>query len=134
MQLQITAVKQGTKSLVVSAGDGDYFAKKDSGISGLLVGKTIDAEVEVSNYNGKVYKWIGLWKESAAPQVSPKTQVERTGAAPSPSAAAAPLWGNFVSNQVAHAIQAGLITDPSHLKVWAAAAKQAYMELSDVPF
>ncbi len=45
------------------------------------------------------------------------------------AAGAAPVWANFVSNQVAHAIAAGRIDDPEQIKVWAAAAKAAFMEL-----
>ena len=121
----VTDSKTG-KSLRVKAGEDWYGANKDSG---LTKGMTVEAEVSDGEYG----KWIDKWKPtngSAEPQVSPKTQVERTGAAPSPSVVSAPVWGNFVSNQVAHAIQAGLITDPSQIKLWAAAAKQAFVELA----
>ena len=133
MNLNIEAVgpSKSGKALRVKVGNDWYGANKDSG---LMPGMVIDAIVEDGQYG----KWITAWKkaqESAVPQVSPKTQVERTGAAPSPSAGAAPVWGNFVSNQVAHAIQAGLITNPGDLKIWAAAAKLAFEELNrDTPF
>lgn len=35
----------------------------------------------------------------------------------------------FVSNTVAHALTAGVLTDPTQIKAWAAAAKQAAEEL-----
>jgi hypothetical protein len=129
MQLTIESIKTNPsgKSCMVKAGGQDYFAKPNIGLS---VGMVIDAETEVSEYNGKQNVWIKKYKAvngSAAPQESAKP----LGAVGTPSpAGAAPVWANFVSNQVAHAIQAGLITDPSHIKVWAAAAKQAFMELA----
>jgi hypothetical protein len=127
MQLTIENIKTNPsgKSCVVKAGGKDYFAKPNIGLS---VGMTIDAETEVSEYNGKSNIWIKKYKAvngSAAPQ-----NVTDAGAKAPASAAAAPVWGNFVSNQVAHAIQAGLITTPEQIKLWAAAAKQAYMELA----
>lgn len=127
MQLTIESIKTNPsgKSCVVKASGKDYFAKPNIG---LAVGMTIDAETEVSEYNGKQNVWIKKYKasnESAAQgSASAELPASRNGGNP-----AAPLWGNFVSNQVAHAIQAGLITDPSQIKLWAAAAKQAYTEL-----
>lgn len=128
MQLTIENIKTNPsgKSCMVKASGKDYFAKPNIG---LAVGMTIDAETEVSEYNGKQNTWIKKYKAvngSAAPQAG-----GGNGSAPAANpAGAAPVWGNFVSNQVAHAIQAGLITDPSQIKVWAAAAKQAYVELA----
>ena len=122
------------KALRVKAGGNWYGAKKDSGIT---AGATIEAEVE----DGEFGLWINKWKPangSAAPQGS-ASESAAAGTSRGPTqgqskdrehAAAAPVWGNFVSNQVAHAIQAGLITDPTHIKVWAAAAKQAFTELA----
>jgi hypothetical protein len=128
MQLTIESIKTNPsgKSCVVKASGKDYFAKPNIG---LAAGMTIDAETEVSEYNGKQNVWIKKYKAvngSAAPQEAARN-VEGKAATP---AGAAPVWANFVSNQVAHAIQAGLITDPSHIKLWAAAAKQAFMELA----
>jgi hypothetical protein len=39
------------------------------------------------------------------------------------------FWLPFVSNTVAHALTAGFITEPGMIKQWAAAAKQAAVEL-----
>ena len=63
-------------------------------------------------------------KSNAAHQPQPPSSPSATGAG-----GAAPVWANFVSNQVAHAIAAGRIDDPEQIKVWAAAAKTAFMEL-----
>lgn len=130
MQLTVESVSpsKSGKALRVKAGGSWYGAKKDSGIS---VGMVIDAEVS----NGEFGAWIDKYKTvngSAAPQADRPGEAiaNRAGArAETGPAVAAPVWSNFVSNQVAHAIQAGLITDPSQIKVWAAAAKQAYIEL-----
>jgi hypothetical protein len=125
----VTTAKSG-KSLRVKASGEWYGAKKDSGIK---AGTTIEAEVSDGDYG----KWIDSYKlvnGSAAPQAGmPSVSDGQVGTprAPSlPPAGAAPVWSNFVSNQVAHAIQAGLITDPAHIKLWAAAAKQAFVELA----
>ena len=123
----VTTSKSG-KALRVLAGGVWYGAKKDSG---LAKGMTVEAEVSDGEYG----KWIDKYKPvngSAAPQQSPSGSLPAGSpvAGQAPAAGAAPLWGNFVSNQVAHAIQAGLITEPSHIKLWAAAAKQANMELA----
>lgn len=127
MQLQIESVgpSKSGKALRVKANGTWYGAKKDSGIS---AGMTIEADTS----NGDFGLWIDKWKPvngSAAPQSSPAQTAGSGVAAQAPSGGAAPVWGNFVSNQVAHAIQAGLITSPEQIKLWAAAAKQAYIEL-----
>lgn len=114
MQLHVenvTPAKTG-KSLRIKANGEWYGAKKDSGIT---QGTTIEAEVSDGDYG----KWIDKWK--AVSNGATSTPVQHSGT---------PAWGNFVSNQVAHAIQAGLITTPDQIKVWAAAAKQAYVELA----
>ena len=129
MQLTIEKVKPTAKSLVLTSGGKEYFAKKETGIT---AGMTIDAETESSDYNGKTYVWVKKFtRVNAAPQTAdPARPASHAQGGPVTSAGAAPVWGNFVSNQVAHAIQAGLITDPSQIKLWAAAAKQAYVELA----
>lgn len=124
MQLSVESVgpSKSGKALRVKAGGKWYGAKKDSGIT---AGQTIEAEVE----DGEFGLWINKWKPvngSAAPQGGAGTSAAGSAA----PAGAAPVWSNFVSNQVAHAIQAGLITNPEHIKLWAAAAKQAFVELA----
>ena len=117
MQLSVSAVKPLAKSLAITAGGKEYLAKKDSGITS---GMTIEAEVEDSDYNGKSYHWIKKYKTvngSAAPSAAP-------------AAGNGTAWLPFASNTVAHAINAGLIKDPSEVKQWAAAAKQAFEELT----
>lgn len=127
MQLTIESVgpSKSGKALRVKAGGKWYGANKDSGISS---GMTIEAEVE----DGEFGLWINKWKAvngSAAPQGHPVTE-PRTASSSAGTAGAAPVWSNFVSNQVAHAIQAGLIQSPEQIKLWAAAAKQAFTELA----
>lgn len=110
------------KALRVKAGGKWYGAKKDSG---LTAGTTIEAEVSDGEY--------GLWIDKYKPVnggAAPQSAVPARAATPVGSAVAAPVWANFVSNQVAHAIQAGLITTPEQIKLWAAAAKQAFTELA----
>jgi hypothetical protein len=121
LNVESVSPSKSGKALRVKAGADWYGAKKDSGIT---KGMTIEAEIEDGEYG----KWIGKYKAvngsngSSAPQSSPP---------PSSSGAvgAAPIWANFVSNQVAHAIQSGHITSPEQIKIWAAAAKTAFVEL-----
>jgi hypothetical protein len=119
MQITIESVKPLEKSMALKAGGIEYLAKKDSG---LAVGMTIETEPELSDYNGKTYRWIKKYKA-----VNRSTQAPTSS--PTAQPAGAPIWSNFVSNQVAHAIQAGLITSPDQVKLWAAASKQAFVEL-----
>jgi len=56
--------------------------------------------------------------------------VRGNGAAAAPGAGPTDrFWLPFVSNTVAHAIAATLIQEPMQIKAWAAAAKQAAIEL-----
>lgn len=125
MQLTIAEVKTNPsgKSLTVKAGGKDYFAKKDSG---LQAGMVIEAETKVSDYNGKSNVWIEKWKAVAA-----DTPTQTAGTNNGNTAAYMP----FVSNTVAHAISAGLITDPAKIQEWANAAYIAAVKLGDdVPY
>ena len=121
MLLTVEKLKPTARSLVLTCGGKEYFAKKESGIT---AGMTIEAETKESDYNGKTYVWVEKYKQvsGAAPQ-------SQSSSSPSGAAGAAPIWANFVSNQVAHAIAAGRIDDPVQIKIWAAAAKQAFVEL-----
>ena len=126
MQLIIEKVKPTQKSLVLTAGGKEYFAKKETGIT---AGMTIEADLKVSDYNGKSYTWVEKFKAingGAAPQAGPGAG---TSTAANP-AGAAPVWLPFASNTVAHAINAGIIKEPADVKAWAAAAKQAFQELA----
>ena len=107
---QATLSKSG-KSYNVKVGDKWYLAKTDSNIT-TAVGKTIEAEVSESEYNGKTMYWINEWALVAG----------QAAAAPPAVSYGAPWWMPFVSNTVAHAISAGLIKTPEDIKAWAAAA------------
>jgi hypothetical protein len=128
MQLTIENVKTNPsgKSCVVKAGGKDYLAKP---AMGLAPGMTIEAELKESFFNGKTNVWIEKYKAvngSAAPQAGPGAGHSSTAT----PAGAAPVWLPFASNTVAHAINAGIIKEPADVKAWAAAAKQAFMELA----
>lgn len=116
--IHIESIKPTAKSLVITSGGREYFAKKDSGLDG-KIGSTIEAETKSSDYNGKSYVWIEKWKMAAS------------GAAPTPPApqqvSFSPTGVNlafmpFVSNVVAHAIQCGRIESPADIKRWAMTA------------
>lgn len=124
MLLTVEKLKPTAKSLVLTCGGKEYFAKKDSGIT---AGITIEAETTTSDYNGKTYTWIGKYKQVS--NGGNNHGAQQSSSSSSGSGVAAPVWANFVSNQVAHAIAAGRIDDPAQIKIWAAAAKQAFVEL-----
>jgi hypothetical protein len=131
MQLTIENVKTNPsgKSCVVKAGGKDYLAKPTMG---LAPGMTIEAELKESFFNGKTNVWIEKYKAvngSAAPQTGQSLDASPKGGQAA-SAGAAPAWLPFASNTVAHAINAGLVTTPEQVKLWAAAAKQAFTELA----
>lgn len=121
MQLTIESVQKtkSGKSLGVKAGGKDYLAKVDSG---LQAGMVIDAETETSDYNGKSYTWI--------------TKYKAVGKANGESHASGGMpWLPMASNTVAHAINAGLIKEPSDVKIWLMAVKEAVEGAqADTPF
>lgn len=123
MLLNIEKVKPTAKSLVLTAGGKEYFAKKETGIT---AGMTIDAEVEDSDYNGKTYSWVKKFKSTNAAPQAPTASPHVGG---NGSAGAAP-WLPFASNTVAHAIQAGIITAPNHIEAWTRAAKEAFYKVN----
>lgn len=126
MLLQIESLKPTAKSLVLTAGGKEYFAKKDSGIT---AGMTIDAETKDSPYNGKTYTWVEKWKPVTAPAAT-----QQPGAIPT-SGNVTPWWMPFVSNVCAHAITAGIIQAPNQLEAWAIAARNAAHKVdSDIPY
>ena len=124
MLLNIESIKQTPKSIVLKAGGKEYFAKKDSGIS---AGMTIEAETEASDYNGKTYTWVKKW--------TPAKTAEAAGTSSVVGGNNVLPYMPFVSNVVAHAISAGIVTAPDMIESWAKAAFLAARALeSDCPF
>jgi hypothetical protein len=124
-QIRIDAVKKSAsgKAWQIRSGNEWYTAYLDSGINE-HVGKTLEVEIKTFGKDGKAidkYKVVG---DVASTPRQPALDSNR----------GAPWWSNFVSNQVAHAISAGLIKGPEEIKVWTLAAKQAVESAdSDVP-
>lgn len=115
MQLTIESVgpsKTG-KSLRVKANGDWYGAKLDSGIK---QGATIEATIIDGDYGPQIREW----REASTP-------AGKTNGAPSTN-----WWMPFVSNTVAHAIQAGLIKEPKEVGPWAVAAMQTAIALEEV--
>lgn len=141
------------KSLRVKLSGSWYGAYLDSGLnSPTIKGSHIEAEIVTLEKGGP---WIKSWKQGiAAPQVQtppaggiPPSQSPAAAATPykyaEPNLNVAPWWMPFVSNSVAHAIKAGIITAPNQIQPWAMAAKEAARGLvtktpatqdSDIPF
>jgi hypothetical protein len=98
-----------------------------------------EVDVKMEPFGGKEYWKVMSLKQNAsagAPYVPPP---ESRGINPGVGAAAppraqtesAPWWMPFVSNTVAHAIQAGFITQPELVLDWARAAKEAALALGE---
>lgn len=117
MRIDEVLPSKSGKAWRVKSGGKWYGAFGDSGIEA-HVGKLIDAEITTSEKYGL---GIAKYKVIDAPSASMQ--------APGPIPAAKPerdlYWLAFTSNQVAHAIAAGLITKPDELKSWTFAAMNA---------
>ena len=114
-----TPSKSG-KSMIISAGGKTYYSKPEQNIP---VGATIEAEISTSDYQGKEMLWINKYRI-----ISQGTTVQRETPAVS-QLTQPPWWMPFVSNTVAHAIQAGRIEGPAQIEAWASAAKTAAITL-----
>ncbi len=142
MLLQIESVKlsKSGKSYWVVSSTGEGYSSKALGIE-QTAGKTIDAVTNVfkignDDVNGiQSFTVVAGPVPSASPAPAPITM--RGAAIPlplGPSAVADRYWLPFVSNQVAHAIAAGLIKDPSDMHGWAKAAYIAVTNADDIAF
>lgn len=124
-------LSQSAKSWRVAIGGKTYGANFDTKLDQAL-GKPIDFEWD----DGKFGLWIKSW------------DFDRTRPTPAPQAAVAPpvqssgqsngrgdrYWLPFVSNQVAHAIAAGRIQQPTEMMAWAKAAYTAVTNLEGPEF
>lgn len=129
--IRIDSVKPAPsgKSLIVKSGEKSYFAKLDSGID---QGMTIEAETKASEYNGKTNIWIEKWRRigngaAAAP-------AQQTASPEAPASGINMAFMPFVSNVVAHAIQAGHVQAPGDIQKWAQSAYSTALSLEKVPF
>jgi hypothetical protein len=109
------APKEGSKWASVKDMTDRYYSY-DSRQMTLYKGKTYDVEFTTSpGRDGKTFYNITAAKEKAASNGG--------------DSGGDRWYMPFVSNTVAHAIAAGRIDDPEQIKLWAAAAKQAAVEL-----
>ena len=149
---QVTHAKTGRSLRVLLSGKW-YGAYLDSGLNDpTLIGRSVEADIVTTEKAGP---WIKGWKPCAipaAPTATPQVQAQPAPTPPPPPAAVAttrvpepqyaepntnvaPWWMPFVSNTVAHAIQAGLIKTPQEIRAWLIAAKvAAKTHDQDIPF
>jgi hypothetical protein len=120
MQLTVDSVTRGEKSYKVMSAGQAYFVgfKSASGIEQTL-GKTIEAEVSTST-DGKA-SFINKFAVVGATTGSFK--------AAGPTTSTDRWFMPFVSNTVAHAIQSGLIKEPTDIRKWACAALETAQQL-----
>ena len=111
------------KSWRVKMGGKYYGSSADSNID-QAKGKAIDFTFKS---DPKFGDWIESWAYAqSAPQAAAQTAQRATAPAQAPNGGHVDRWYMpFVSNTIAHAIQVGLITQPSQITGWAKAAKEA---------
>lgn len=124
-QLRIEEVlpSKSGKAWRVKSGGKWYNAFGDSGIEA-HTGKLIEAEITTHEKFGPGIQKYKVIEAQSAPTQAAETIPARF-AIPNAGTNTAPYWQTFVSNQVASAIQAGLIKEPSDLKEWTFAAMNA---------
>jgi hypothetical protein len=111
----VNAPKNNSKYGSIKGDDGKYYGFIWADFQ-FDVGQTYDLNTEDKVINGKTYTSI-LSVNKVAPAAA-ANGVSRDR-----------WWMPFVSNTVAHAIAAGQIATPENIKLWAAAAKQAALEI-----
>jgi hypothetical protein len=118
MLLQVDEVKLSKtgKSYAVKSG-GRYYTCKALGIE-QANGKQIEAQIGSYSFNGQTYPTIESFTIASGGKAP-------TGQPPNGDR----WWLPFVSNQVAHAIAAGLIKEPADMGQWARMAKLTIIAL-----
>ena len=134
MKGTVTEVKPSTsgKSYAATIGGARYSAKLDSRLE-QAVGKPIDFTIDSSEYKGKVINWVATWDydrgtASVGPPQAPASIPAQTVLRSNPPDR---WYMPFISNTVAHAIQAGLVKDSPSLSQWASAAYRAAMQIEN---
>lgn len=97
------------------------------------IGRTIQFDVSTSEYMGNAIYWANdaqLVQDVTPPQNAPLRSVPSSVTA---SELTARDYMPFTSNQVAHAIAAGLITDAKQMTAWAVAAFNAIKAATNQP-
>ena len=112
-------LSKSKKSYRVFDGKNWYGASIDSGIE-QMQGKAISADVQ----EGEFGPWLVNIKETNAPELA-------AGVAARATATDDRWWVPFVSNQVAHAIAAGLIKNPGDMAGWAKQAHKAITKANE---
>jgi hypothetical protein len=120
---EITDSKSG-KSWRVKSGDKWYGASKDL-LSASDKGKVFEVKISASDFG----PWIDSAKAPETRSIGPETGIRAYS-----DVTVAPWYMPFISNCVAHAISAGLVKEPTDVKVWVLAAKQAAESMDDVPY
>ena len=109
----VNAPKNNSKYGSIKGADGKYYGFTWAQFQ-FEVGQTYDVETQDKEVNGKTYTTITAVKKLVG-----------NGS----GATGDRWWMPFVSNTVAHAIAANMINEPTQIKLWAAAAKQAALEI-----
>ncbi len=108
----VNAPKNNSKYGSIKGADGKYYGFEWDKFK-FEVGQTYDVETRDRDVDGKVYTSITAVKKAA------------NGSAANGDR----WWMPFVSNTVAHALAAGKIEGPDDIKLWAAAAREAALDI-----
>lgn len=128
MELRIDSatISQSGKSYAIKSGGETYYCKPDQGIHN-AIGRTIEAEVNESVYNGNKMKWINAYK-----LIGTSGTVSTGGGSNPPVQSDVMKFMPFVSNTVNAAIRGGFCTEPNQIGQWAKAAYQAAIALESI--
>ena len=133
MLLTVESVRlaKSGKSYTVHTTTGDEYLAQISRCRGIeqAAGRQIEAITSTwTAPDGKVLATIEGFTFVGGVAIQPTTQITKS----EPGRAPDRWWLNFVSNTVAHAIQAGLIKELNQLQHWARAAKVAALRVDQV--
>jgi hypothetical protein len=136
--------RNGKPIIVINSGHGDqtYYPGKTD-IAGLVPGDLIEFESKAFGDKGNLYG-LNKWKLIEGARKYPSSMA---GLPAQPTPAVLPRENGmtsttgitegeraFISNVVAHAIDAKLIVDPATMGIWAVAAKNAIRKAAETSF
>ncbi len=135
LQIESVQLSKSGKSYWVKTSSGKGYSSKALGIE-QTAGKTIDAITNQFAIGNDMVDGIQSFTIVGQAVLEAARTVSVPVAGPAAVAAAYNdrFWLPFVSNQVAHAIAAGLIKEPGDMDRWAKAAYQAVNNAEDVSF
>ena len=123
IRIDKTDMSKSGKSVVIISGGKKYYSKPEQGLKN-MVGQTIEAECNMSNYEGNEMWWINAFKEVAGKQSA--SEAGRVYSAQP----IAPWYSTMISNVLGQGILAGVIKEPTDIAKWVNAVRNACNNVS----